>query len=32
MFFIVYAFKGQVHMAAGQVKKVSHSSSGQVQY
>ena len=26
MFFIVYAFKGQVHVFAGQVKIVSHSS------
>ena len=26
MFFIVYAFKGQVHMFAVQVKIVSHSS------
>ena len=27
MFYIVYAFKGQVHVFAGQVKIVSHSSS-----
>ena len=27
MFFIAYAFKGQVHVFAGQVKIVSHSSS-----
>ena len=27
MFFIAYAFKGQVHVFAGQVKFVSHSSS-----
>ena len=26
MFFIAYAFKGQVHVCAGQVKIVSHSS------
>ena len=26
MFFIAYAFKGQVHVFAGQVKIVSHSS------
>ena len=26
IFFIVYAFKGQVHVFAGQVKIVSHSS------
>ena len=26
MFFIVYAFKGQVHVFAGRVKIVSHSS------
>ena len=26
MFFIVYTFKGQVHLFAGQVKIVSHSS------
>ena len=26
MFFIAYAFKGQVHGSAGQVKIVSHSS------
>ena len=27
MFFIAHAFKGQVHVFAGQVKIVSHSSS-----
>ena len=27
MFFIAYAFKGQVHVFAGQVKIVGHSSS-----
>ena len=32
MFFIAYTFKGQVHVFAGRVKVVSHSSSGQVQY
>ena len=26
MFFIAYVFKGQVHVLAGQVKMVSHSS------
>ena len=32
MFFIGYAFKGQVHALAGRVKIVSDSSAGQVQY
>ena len=35
MFFVAYAFKGYVHVFAGRVKVVSHSSSrpaGQVQY
>ena len=29
MFFIAYAFKGQVHVFAGRVKIVSHSSSSE---
>ena len=32
MFFIAYAFKGQVHVFAGRVKKVIICPAGQVQY